>query len=96
MPRHPGPAGRPYRRNREALGLGKDNDGTVICHLCGHPGATQADHGQPRSHGGTDDRSNLFPAHGVDAPCTVCGQACNQARGNQPLTVPTTYRSRNW
>lgn len=34
-----------------------------ICHLCGQPGATTADHVVPRSKGGSDDIANLRPAH---------------------------------
>ena len=45
------------------------------CHLCGTRGATTADHLVPRSKGGTDQLSNLRPAHG----------ACNYSRGNASL-----------
>lgn len=57
------------------------------CHLCGHPGATQADHLVPISTW-TDqpiDPHLMRPAHGNTprARCATCGRACNQARGNR-------------
>jgi len=41
------------------------------CWLCGHPGATTADHVRARARGGTDALDNLRPAHGF----------CNTGRG---------------
>lgn len=41
------------------------------CWLCGHPGATTADHVKARARGGTDALDNLRPAH----------QFCNTGRG---------------
>ena len=56
-----------------------------ICHLCGHPGAEQVDHVEQYAEGGTDDISNLKPAHGSansqKNPCPVCGLNCNNIRG---------------
>lgn len=46
-----------------------------VCHLCGRPGATTADHITPRSRGGLDVIENLRPAH----------HRCNSARGARPL-----------
>ena len=46
-----------------------------VCHLCGGTGATSADHLIARSAGGSDDISNLRPAH----------LKCNQTRGAAPL-----------
>lgn len=68
-----------------------------VCHLCGQPGATTADHRQPRSKGGTDDvETNLRPAH----------HGCNSARGDRDLsdwftrhpirTRPMLIPSREW
>lgn len=67
-----------------------------ICHLCGLPGATTADHIVPRSLGGTNDLANLEPAH----------SGCNTARGTKTLaewfarhplrTRPTAAPSREW
>lgn len=56
-----------------------------ICHLCGHPGAKQADHVVAYAEGGDDSVSNLRPAHGSAGkqknPCPVCGINCNNVRG---------------
>lgn len=41
------------------------------CWLCGDPGATTADHVQPRARGGTDALENMRPAHSF----------CNTGRG---------------
>ena len=49
----------------------------TVCHLCGQPGSTSADHLIPYSFGGTDDDTNLAPAH-ID---------CNRRRGNRPIEV---------
>ncbi|MCQ4120416.1 HNH endonuclease [Rhodococcus tibetensis] len=43
----------------------------TVCHLCGGPGATTADHVIPRKHGGLNVLANLRPAH----------RSCNSARG---------------
>ncbi|WP_268746906.1 HNH endonuclease [Tomitella biformata] len=56
-----------------------------MCHLCGKPGATTADHVQPRSLGGGDGLDNLRPAH----------KACNSSRGNRPA-VSAAPPSRDW
>lgn len=56
-----------------------------ICHLCGHPGARQADHLVQYAEGGDDSIANLRPAHGTANtqrnPCPVCGLNCNNVRG---------------
>jgi 5-methylcytosine-specific restriction endonuclease McrA len=44
-----------------------------ICWLCGLPGADTRDHVRPLSKGGTNDPSNIRPAH----------RACNSARGGR-------------
>ena len=46
-----------------------------MCHLCGGPSATTADHVIPRKHGGSNALSNLAPAH----------LSCNSARGSMTL-----------
>lgn len=47
-----------------------------VCHLCGQPGATTADHLIPRSKGGTDSvEDNCRPAH----------YGCNVVRGDKDL-----------
>lgn len=45
-----------------------------VCWLCGHPGATSADHVKARALGGTDALDNLRPAH----------RFCNTGRGARP------------
>lgn len=56
------------------------------CHLCGHDGATDADHLVPISVDSTQpvDYRLMRPAHGVRG-CVVCGRKCNQARGGRPV-----------
>lgn len=48
----------------------------TVCHLCGRPGATTADHVVARAAGGTDSLDNLRPAH----------LSCNSARGAMSVT----------
>jgi hypothetical protein len=58
-----------------------------ICHLCGHDGATDADHLVAISIDSTQpvDPYLMRPAHGVRG-CPTCGRKCNQQRGNKVLT----------
>lgn len=81
---------RPYRRNRATI-----LQGTTTCHLCGdpidptldqyHPMSGTAHHLVPYAHGGTDDLTNLVPAH----------LECNQRQGDK-LTTVINRRSRAW
>ncbi|UVK60176.1 HNH endonuclease [Arthrobacter phage Kels] len=51
------------------------------CHLCGlpiNPGQQSADHLLPRKYGGSNELSNLRPAH----------RLCNSKRGAKLLTDP--------
>lgn len=54
-------------------------------YLCDHPGALQGDHVIQYAEDGTDDISNIRPAHGSAGkqknPCPVCGLNCNNVRG---------------
>lgn len=53
-----------------------------VCWICGHRGASDADHMVPVSQGGDPlAQHNLRPAHGW-APCATCGKRCNWARGD--------------
>lgn len=61
-----------------------------LCWLCGHGGATSADHVLPRSRGGSDAIENLRPAH--HDPCPTCARRCNAQRGNK-LRVTRPRRS---
>jgi 5-methylcytosine-specific restriction endonuclease McrA len=67
----------------------------TVCWLCGHPGATEADHiVRVLTHGPEYyDVTNLRPAHGTRSRCGQCGRACNQSRRGQwhdgvPLLAP--------
>lgn len=64
--------GRPWRRLVARI-VRRDGG---ICHLCGQPGATTADHLTPVSHGGTNDPTNLAAAHAW----------CNRSRSNRSIT----------
>jgi len=59
-----------------------------ICHLCGHPGATDCDlltpyRDAPAQH---ITYTSFRPAHGVRG-CPTCGRKCNQERGARPTDV---------
>lgn len=56
------------------------------CHICGLPGADAIDHVIPLAHGGTNDRTNLKPAH------HNTGQRCNRVKGDR-YTAPILKRS---
>lgn len=49
-------------RNRKLLAA------SDICHICGQPGADSIDHIIPLARGGSEDVSNLAPAHHAVAP----------------------------
>lgn len=69
----------PKRQRLRVMVLTRDRG---VCWLCGLNGATTVDHIVPRSHGGSDDPSNLAAAHA----------GCNYSRGNRPPAVPFTSR----
>lgn len=56
------------------------------CHLCGHPGAAEADLIVPRSVAPHQPihPDAYRPAHGTSRRCQTCGRACNQERGAGP------------
>lgn len=93
-PHHNGAA---YRTAR-ALMFARHGD---MCHLCGHPGARQADYLVPVSVDPTQrpDADLMRPAHGggrpgtTDNPCPVCGRRCNQSKGNRVERVLKTSRA---
>jgi hypothetical protein len=91
--RHKRRDGRPYRRAREQM-FAIYGD---ICHLCGHAGATEADHIIPVSldPDQPDDPYAMRPAHGGNGKCRTCGRACNAERGNGPV-VRTLRTSQDW
>jgi hypothetical protein len=70
-----------------------------LCHLCGHGGATQADHLIPISVWATQpiDPHAMRPAHGNEphTRCATCGRACNQEKGNK-LALPKLITSEDW
>lgn len=59
----------------------KHND---TCWICGKPGADSVDHVIPRSQGGTDEPTNLRPAH---------MHPCNRAKSDRDV-APILRRSR--
>lgn len=81
--------GRPHRRAvTQMFAIYGD-----LCHLCGHPGARQADHLVPIRDWPDQpiDPHLMRPAHGggneergLDNPCPICGRRCNQERGARP------------
>jgi 5-methylcytosine-specific restriction endonuclease McrA len=68
MPSNDGLRTSEWRRVRAEVLAASD-----FCYLCGFPGADSVDHLIPRSKGGTNDRSNLAPAH----------VACNARKGDR-------------
>lgn len=58
----------------------------ATCWICGHPGATEADHVIALSERPdlAVDLDNLRPAHGTYSPCPVCSPAA-EARGYRPV-----------
>lgn len=85
--------GRPYRRARAQM-FATYGD---TCHICGHAGAREADHLVPVSHDSDQpvDPHLMRPAHGGNAPCPVCGRACNAERGAGPI-IRTLRTSQDW
>lgn len=82
-----GRKGRPWREAKAKL-----HSISQMCWLCGHDGATEADHDPPRKvllQLGLDpnDLQYLRPAHGSSCPCPTCGQKCNQVRGTGERSV---------
>lgn len=69
--------GRARQKRNNAI-LAVDN----TCHLCGHPGSDAIDHVIPLARGGTEERSNLRPAHHTE-PCPTCGQRCNRLKSDK-------------
>lgn len=68
-------------RNRRILAT------SDVCHICGHPAADAVDHViplNPRPGGdkGTEDSTNLRPAH-HDVACPTCGRKCNREKTNK-------------
>lgn len=54
-----------------------------VCYICGKPGADSVDHVIPKARGGTDDPSNLRPAH---------LHPCNRAKSDKDF-APIVRRS---
>lgn len=62
-----------------------------VCHICGHSGSDEVDHVVALARGGSEDYSNLRPAHGQQ-PCPTCGIKCNRAKGAKEF-APVIRRS---
>lgn len=75
------------RQERNARILSASN----VCHICGHGGADAVDHVIALARGGTEDMSNLRPAH-HDVPCPDCGKRCNREKADKPW-APIIRRS---
>lgn len=73
------------RRNRRILAA------SDVCHICGHAGADEVDHVVALARGGSEDASNLRPAHGQVA-CPTCGVKCNRVKGAK-VFAPVVRRS---
>jgi 5-methylcytosine-specific restriction protein A len=71
---------RPGRADRHDRTL-KRIPSTGICHICGLPGADTRDHVLPLAAGGTNDPSNVLPAH----------RACNSRKGYRVEVDPEAY-----
>lgn len=72
-------------RNRHILAA------SDICHLCGQPGADAVDHVVALARGGTEDESNLKPAHHDVEP------RCNRRKGARDMSAVDIVRtSRSW
>src|SRR6056297_236970 len=57
-----------------------------VCHICGQGAADAIDHIVPVAWGGSDDPSNLAPAH----------TSCNSAKGDDPPAQWTYSRPSMW
>jgi hypothetical protein len=95
MARSKGRTGRPWRRARAQLFA----EAPDLCHLCGHPGTTDADHVPALvelERLGLDptDVRYLRRAHGVRG-CATCGRKCNQEKGAKAMPPPPRA-SRAW
>lgn len=68
--------GRPWRRLRARILSESD-----VCHICGHHGSDAVDHVIPLYRGGTNDPTNLRPAHHT-SECPTCGRKCNREKSS--------------
>lgn len=62
------------------------------CHICGHGDADQVDHIIPRAERGTDNLTNLAPAH--HQPCPVCRRRCHLVKTQAESRAGKTGRKR--
>jgi hypothetical protein len=98
--------GRPYRTAVALMWARWQEAGNgTMCHICGHQGATEADHLDPiaDSPNQVPHWTRIRPAHGVNPRGQHDGlcrhpdchaidnrpRACNQTRGAKPLTADT-------
>ncbi len=68
---------------------------STICWLCGRPGADTVDHVIPIADGGSNDPSNLRPAHGKARPEYGCPGNYGRGKARRPASS-SSPRSRAW
>ena len=67
-----------YKQQKRAKYVLRTHD--TVCHVCGYPGATEADHVIPLAEGGPDTLGNMRPIH---HDCHVAKTAEEAQRGRQ-------------
>lgn len=86
------------RRPRQATYTYQQTRATILaasdlCHICGEPGADAVDHVISWAKGGTDDPTNLKPAH-HNTPNSK-GIKCNRVKGDRDPDIRLTT-TREW
>lgn len=66
------------------------NRDDTICHVCGFPGADEADHIVPLAHGGADTVQNMRAIHSEPCHREKTAREARQARAGEPLPDDAT------